>query len=291
MISIDIETTGLDPDVHQILEFAAVLENGEKFNYLVKHENYVMSPYCLDLHKDLLPLCIKEGFPVGALGFEFKKWLEFNGVKIPYAVVGANFAGFDGRFLRRAQKFPPWDYHILDIGSLYFNGKRPLSLHEIEQSDTPHRAMPDAEAVMRAYLRKRIRTFDFGNGPVPAHPHSNGSGWIANTANVAKTVYIGPLATVYDSACIYGNAQIHGKAQVHEHARVYGNAQIYGKARVYGDAVVYGNAKVHNHAEVFGSALVCGDAHLYGCSQVSGKDVVMSETNFFGDYRKFGRTT
>ena len=61
-------------------------------------------------------------------------------------------------------------------------------------------------------------TFDFhdGNGPVPAHRHTNpdGSqgGWVADTAQV------------YDNAWVSGNA------------RVFGNAQVSGNARVSGDA-------------------------------------------------------
>ena len=39
-------------------------------------------------------------------------------------------------------------------------------------------------------------TFDFGNGPVPAHQHPNGGGWVADTATVADRVYVGPLARV-----------------------------------------------------------------------------------------------
>ena len=33
--------------------------------------------------------------------------------------------------------------------------------------------------------------FDFGNGPVPAHQHPNGGGWVADTAHVDDTAYVG----------------------------------------------------------------------------------------------------
>ena len=54
-------------------------------------------------------------------------------------------------------------------------------------------------------------TFDFknGNGPVPAHRHSNGGGWIADTATVADTAYVGPDAQVYDNAWVYGKARVY----------------------------------------------------------------------------------
>ena len=50
-------------------------------------------------------------------------------------------------------------------------------------------------------------TYDFndGNGPVPAHRHSNGGGWVADTATVADTAYLGPTAHVYGNARVYGD--------------------------------------------------------------------------------------
>jgi len=70
------------------------------------------------------------------------------------------------------------------------------------------------------------------------HQHSNGGGWVANTAVVAASAYIGPDAQVSDNAWVYGTAQ------VYDNARVFGNAQVYGNARVFGNAQVYGDARV-----------------------------------------------
>ena len=41
-----------------------------------------------------------------------------------------------------------------------------------------------------------VNTHDFGLGPVPAHRHSNGGGWVADSANVSDRTYVGPLARV-----------------------------------------------------------------------------------------------
>ena len=73
-----------------------------------------------------------------------------------------------------------------------------------------------------------MTTFDFddGNGPVAAHQHPNGGGWVADTAKVADTSYVGP------DAWVYGNAEVSGTAWV------YGDAQVSGTARVSGDAWV-----------------------------------------------------
>jgi hypothetical protein len=54
--------------------------------------------------------------------------------------------------------------------------------------------------------KKTVFDFGDGNGPVPAHKHVNGGGWVADTAYVADTAFVGPEALVYGSARVYGNA-------------------------------------------------------------------------------------
>lgn len=85
-------------------------------------------------------------------------------------------------------------------------------------------------------------TFDFqdGNGAVPAHQHANGGGWVANTATVADTAFVGPNARVYGNAWVIGNTRVAGNACV------YGNAVISENACVGDNAEVSGNACVYN---------------------------------------------
>ena len=87
-------------------------------------------------------------------------------------------------------------------------------------------------------------TFDFGFGPVPAHRHPHGGGWVADTAHVADSAYIGPDARVYGDAWVNGDARVYGDAQV------YGDAWVNGNARVSGDAWVNGNARVSGNATI-----------------------------------------
>jgi hypothetical protein len=47
--------------------------------------------------------------------------------------------------------------------------------------------------------------FEDGAGPVPAHQHVNGGGWVADTAHVDDTAYVGPDACVSGTARVYGN--------------------------------------------------------------------------------------
>ena len=58
-------------------------------------------------------------------------------------------------------------------------------------------------------------TFDFGYGPVPAHQHPNGGGWVADSATVDNTAYVGANARVFDQAQVYGQAQVFGQAYLH----------------------------------------------------------------------------
>ena len=76
-------------------------------------------------------------------------------------------------------------------------------------------------------------TFDFGYGPVPAHQHPNGGGWVADSATVDNTAYVGANARVFDQAQVYGQAWVSGEA------RVFGQAQVYGEARVFGQAYLH----------------------------------------------------
>ena len=117
-------------------------------------------------------------------------------------------------------------------------------------------------------------TFDFGdgNGPVPAHQHANGGGWVADTAKVYPTAFVGPDAKVYGYAIVFEDARIFekalvaGEAKVSGNAKVCGNAQIYGNARIFGNAQVYGVSRVYGKAKVFGDALVSGDRWVsFGC--------------------------
>lgn len=118
--------------------------------------------------------------------------------------------------------------------------------------------------------------YDFGRGPVPAHRHPNGGGWVADTARVSPTVYVGPNAQVYGNARVYGGAQVYGNARVYGHARVYGKAHVYGDAQVYGSAWVYSGAWVCGNAQVYGHARVYGKAHVHGDARATKNPKVLT---------------
>ena len=124
-----------------------------------------------------------------------------------------------------------------------------------------------------------MTTFDFGDGkgPVPAHQHSNGGGWVADTAIVAATAYVGSSARVYGNAWVSGDARVYGAAMVYGKAQVYGNAWVSGDARVSDDAQVYGNAWVSGDARVSDDARVCGNARVCDAPTENDDDVNVTE--------------
>ena len=121
------------------------------------------------------------------------------------------------------------------------------------------------------------------------HQHSNGGGWIQNTAKVAKSAYVGPDALVYDSARVFGSArvyesaQVYGQAQVHGQARVCDSAQVFGSAQVFDSAWVRGQAQVYDKAQVYGQAQVYGSAWVYDSARVCGQTQVYDSALVCGE--------
>lgn len=125
-------------------------------------------------------------------------------------------------------------------------------------------------------LSLKEQTFDFGNGPVPAHQHKNGGGWVADTAHVDSSASVGPAARVYGSAQVFDNAKILNDAKVYEYAIVKRNAVIRNSAQVYGNARVSGNAEVAEFAHIFGRSCLCGHVRIYG-------RIRFNDTSLFGE--------
>ena len=122
---------------------------------------------------------------------------------------------------------------------------------------------------------------DFGDdqGPVPAHQHPNGGGWVANSAFVAETAFVGVEAEVF------GSAEVVDQATVTETAWVCGEARIAGRGHVGGDAVVGGNARVHDDAQVVDNAYVSGDVVLEGHQRVGGDEQIVDAGATAGTYQ------
>jgi len=138
-VSIDLETTGLDADTCQILEFGAVIDDLDHpfdpqpckiFHRFVKQPKYFGEPYALALNQQILyTLAANEHediCPVESLAAQFRGWLVrcgFFNSNIPVVPAGKNFAGFDKPFLTKLPLFQHVKLHhrCLDPGSMYFD--------------------------------------------------------------------------------------------------------------------------------------------------------------------------
>ena len=145
--------------------------------------------------------------------------------------------------------------------------------------------------------------FGDGSGSVAAHRHSNGGGWIADTATVMDSVYVSRNAQVFGEASVSDHARIRDSARVSGSAEVYGNAQVFDRAeisddavvcdiaKVYGDAKVGGNARVEDHARVFGRASVTGNARVYGGAEVVDDASVSGDAAVFDNAKVFAQVS
>jgi oligoribonuclease (3'-5' exoribonuclease) len=185
-VSLDIETTGLDPETCQILEFGAVIDSLDRprderkeFQCFVVHDRIVGEPYALAMNHEILRiLAEKEKYPQYRflrwtdVSYEFSRWLKQNTPESKsHTAGGKNFAGFDLRFLRR---LPGWKENVrlrhryIDPAELWWNPEIDgtllpdsdtcLARAEIAKS-TAHRALADAhdtcELVRRWSERQR----------------------------------------------------------------------------------------------------------------------------------------
>lgn len=141
-VSIDIETTGLDPDKNQVIQFGAVLDNFvtavpklPSFERLVVNpkDEYVGSAYALGMNgwifEKIREINLLEPDQTWCyhhqLAAEFCHWITSQGwpADEPLLCAGKNFASFDRQFLLR---LPNWKsqhkmhHRTLDPGSMYY---------------------------------------------------------------------------------------------------------------------------------------------------------------------------
>jgi DNA polymerase III epsilon subunit-like protein len=167
-VSIDIETTGLDPESCQILQIGAVIEDTNypvsleelpKFQCIVEHDRYTGQPTALKMNSWIFEILSKmEGLnkedriayrkqhnilPVNLVARSFAMWLSSNAVYadegstvIKINAAGKNFASFDKVFL---QKLPSWGsqiqmrQRILDPAILLMDWKNDESLPNLQK--------------------------------------------------------------------------------------------------------------------------------------------------------------
>jgi len=103
---------------------------------------------------------------------------------------------------------------------------------------------------------------------VPATRHANGKGWVAATAVVENSVYIGPRAQVFNNAYVSGNVRLEGRTKIFGNATVSGDVTLKKTASIGGRAVVRDRVLMSDNAVISGAAKVTGNTNLYGDSRI-----------------------
>lgn len=109
-----------------------------------------------------------------------------------------------------------------------------------------------------------LHDFNDGAGLVPARRHINGNGWVANTARVDDTAYIGRNAKIFDYAVIRDNAVIDEEAEISGYAVIRDNAHVKGKAVIRGTAVLKDNAEISGQVFIARHMSIGKDQKLQG---------------------------
>jgi len=135
-VSIDLETTGLDFDRHQVIEIGAVIddwvsdfESLPRFSRIIQRRELVGSPFALHMNHGILAEMIEgHGIFPSEVAEQFLHWLQNYGLLTKQndrriTCAGKNFASFDRRFLEKLDFWPqliPMQHRTIDIGNLFW---------------------------------------------------------------------------------------------------------------------------------------------------------------------------
>ncbi len=168
IVSIDIETTGLDSSKHSVLEIAAVIDRGEGrvencevIHCYVVHEEVLGNLYALNMNREAIYRIVdqhRDSFFRFITPGEVKDYFDSKLPKEQFTVAGANFAYFDARFLEKLGWLPNCFHRIMDVGNLCWNfsldGDELPSIHTCLnrvgiKGNVKHNAIDDARDVLR----------------------------------------------------------------------------------------------------------------------------------------------
>jgi len=179
-VSIDIETTGLDPDRNQILEFAAVIEDWKTlqvddlpfFVRRIYHPTLTIDAKVLEMNLPLIQeISAGKGEKTPLVGLyegpinpdqlyrDFYDWCCNTHKIFPrVTAAGKNFSGFDKRFLLQLSGFEDFFHHRSIDPAIFFwipqyDFEMPSTNHCLQRAElnsvSKHRALDDARDVIR----------------------------------------------------------------------------------------------------------------------------------------------
>ncbi len=185
-VSIDIETTGLDPDWCQVLEVGAVIDDWKTavdklptFRRILKWPKIIGQPYALALNAGLLKLLAQPPTEMKhcfcepeELGTQLADWLHDHAIDTKRVnAAGKNFASFDLQFLRRLPRFSEkvvFRHRTYDPAMFFWHPDSDPGLPDTKtclgraelQDTVAHTAVEDAQSVIHLIRRgiKKMRT-------------------------------------------------------------------------------------------------------------------------------------
>lgn len=107
--------------------------------------------------------------------------------------------------------------------------------------------------------------------------HANGGGFVASTATVRATAYVGPQARVLGTAQVLENARIEGRAVVEDAAIVRDNAIVSSEARIKQNTLLEDYATVRDSAIMRDNSTINEEGKLQGASVVSGSYTISGQ--------------
>lgn len=157
---LDIETTGLDPDAHTILEFGAILTD-EKFHELARFQSCIRpdqpltewDPWCVQQHikSGLLQEASRQSSDLTVVLHKFDTWAHANGVDKNTMLAGSSIH-FDIDFIERSEGgFLEWceaniSHRRLDLSAFRALDKATgRNLLPKNADEMPHTALADIE--------------------------------------------------------------------------------------------------------------------------------------------------
>ncbi len=109
------------------------------------------------------------------------------------------------------------------------------------------------------------------------HAHSNGGGWVASSAKVDDSVYVGPDAMVLGNAVLTGNVRVEDRAVVANRVTASDNVVISGHAIVNGGGWVYDNGWKEGSVVLSGNAIISDSAVVFNSSSVTDNAKVLQK--------------
>lgn len=189
-LSIDIETTGLDPQKNQILEFGAVAIDTscgnapyvDDFRAVFIHQELTGNPIALTMNKELIndiscvlkskdfdfniqnelelnDVCVRSSEEFQKY---FDQWLERIGFTERLTLAGKNLASFDLKFLEAAGIKIKYRHRMIDPAILYVDWSTDETLPDLQQcldragieKSVEHTSIADAMDVAELVLKK-----------------------------------------------------------------------------------------------------------------------------------------